>query len=344
MPGPAELLRALPKVELHVHLEGTLGRDRIVELAGAAGEPLPRPADELFAFGDLDGFLSFLDWTCRLVRDRDQAERVAYDFASRAHRDGTHYAEVIVNPGHWRDWPTPDLVDALAAGFDRAVSDGLTDCRLLLSVLREQSGDEALALVRWMADERPPRVLGLSVDGNEARAGRTGPRFAPAFRLARAEGFGCVAHAGESSGPEGVVDALDLLEVDRIDHGVRAAEDPGLVARLAGAGVVLDVCLTSNLTMLYETFDDHPLEQLLAAGVPVTLNTDDPGYLGIDLTGEFELASTRLGWSIDVAVERVRTAIDAAFCEQERVAELHRLLDEFVARHAHGRLDRRAWT
>ena len=240
---------------------------------------------------------------------------------------------MIVNPTHWRTWRTPELIAALAAGFDRAVSEGLADCRLLLSVLREQSGEDALALVRWMADDRPPRVLGLSVDGNEARAGRTGPRFAPAFRLARAEGFGCVAHAGESSGPEGVVDALDLLEVDRIDHGVRAAEDPALVARLARAGVVLDVCLTSNLTMLYETLDAHPLRQLLAAGVPVTLNTDDPGYLDIDLTGEFELASTALGWSTDVAVDRVRTAIDASFCEQERVVELHRELDDFVARH-----------
>ena len=334
----------MPKAELHVHLEGTLGRDRIVELAAAAGEPLPRPPDELFAFGDLDGFLSFLDWTCRLVHDRDQAERVAYDFAARAHADGTRYAEVIVNPTHWRTWRTADLVEALGAGFDRAMSDGLADCRLLLSVLREQSSDEALALVRWMADDRPSRVLGLSVDGNEARAGRTGPRFAPAFRLARAEGFGCVAHAGESSGPEGVVDALDLLEVDRIDHGVRAVEDPALVARLARAGVVLDVCLTSNLTMLYETIDAHPLQRLIAAGVPVTLNTDDPAYLGIDLTGEFELASTALGWSTDVAVERVRAAIDASFCEPERVAELHRELDEFAARHPDTTLDRRAVT
>jgi adenosine deaminase len=334
----------MPKVELHVHLEGTLGRERIVELAAAAGEPLPRPADDLFAFGDLDGFLSFLDWTCRLVRDRDQAEGVAYDFAARAHADGTRYAEVIVNPTHWRTWRTADLVAALAAGFDRAASDGLTDCRLLLSVLREQSGEDALALVRWMADDRPPRVLGLSIDGNEARAGRTGPRFAPAFLLARAEGFGCVAHAGESSGPEGVIDAVDLLEVDRIDHGVRAAEDPALVARLARAGVVLDVCVTSNLTMLYATFDEHPLAQLIAAGVPVTLNTDDPAYLGIDLTGEFELASARLGWPVDAAMERVRTAIDASFCEPERAAQLHRELDEFATRHPTTAIDSRAAT
>jgi adenosine deaminase len=246
-------------------------------------------------------------------------------------RDGTHYAEVIVNPMHWRRWTVGQLTAAFSEGFERAAADGLADCRMLLSLLREQSRDEALALVRWMADARPSRVVGLSVDGNEARAGRTGPRFAPAFRLARAEGFGCVAHAGESSGPEGVRDALDLLEVHRVDHGVRAAEDPSLVARLAEECVVLDVCLTSNLTMLYERVEDHPLGSLLARGVPVTLNTDDPAYLGTDLTNEFVVASQWLGWSSDDAVARVRTAIDASFCEADRARSLHRAVDDFVA-------------
>jgi adenosine deaminase len=326
-------LRALPKVELHVHLEGTFEAYRIAELAAAAGEALPRQLDRLFEFTDLDAFLGFLDWTCGLVRDDEQAERVAYDFAVRADRDGTRYAEVIVNPTHWRAWDRGKLVAALAAGFDRAEADGLTDCRLLLSVLRGQSGDEALALARWMAEQRPPRVVGLSVDGNEARAGRTGERFAPAFRLARAEGFGCVAHAGESSGPEGVLDALDLLRVHRVDHGVRAAEAPALVARLAGAGVPLDVCLSSNVMTLYETLAEHPIAHLVDAGVPITLNTDDPAFLGVDLTGEFVLASTRLGWSIADAATFVRTAVDAAFCEPGRATLLHRALDEFVAAH-----------
>ena len=144
-----------PKVELHLHLEGTLGAARIVELAAAAGEPLPWHVDELFAFDGLEGFLAFLDWTCSLVRDPDVAEQVAYDCAARADRERTRYAEVIVNPTHWRGWRVGDLVTALATGFDRAAADGLTDCRLLLSLDREQSEDDAVALVRWMADVRP---------------------------------------------------------------------------------------------------------------------------------------------------------------------------------------------
>jgi len=329
----SDLLRAMPKVELHVHLEGSFDVDRIVELAAAAGEALPRSREQLFEFVDLDAFLDFLSWTCGLVRNPDQTESLAYDFAARAHRDGTRYSEVIVNPTHWHAWAVGDLVAAIAAGFDRAVADGLADCRLLVSLSRDQPGEEALTLVRWMADRRPSRVVGVSIDGNEERSGRTGERFAPAFELARSEGFGCVAHAGESSGPEGVEDALDLLHVDRIDHGVRAAEDPALVERLADAGVPLDICLTSNITILYGALDEHPIGQLLSAGVPITLNTDDPAYLGVDLTGEFALAATRLGWSLADATARVRTAIDSAFCEPDCALALHRSLDEFVAGH-----------
>ncbi|MEX2267875.1 MAG: adenosine deaminase [Acidimicrobiia bacterium] len=258
---------------------------------------------------------------------------MAYDFAARAHRDGTHYAEVIVNPTHWRAWDLRELVAALSAGFDRAVADGLAECHLVLSLSREQSGDDALALARWMAEQRPPRVVGLSIDGNEAHVGRTGERFAPAFQLARAEGFGCVAHAGESSGPEGVVDALDLLHVDRIDHGVRAVEDPALVGRLAEVGVPLDVCLSSNLTIMYGTFERHPIQRLLDAGVQVTLNTDDPAFLSVDLTGEYWLAANQLGWTLADAAARVRTAIDAAFCAPERAATLRRALDDSLAAH-----------
>jgi adenosine deaminase len=326
----ADAVRALPKVELHVHLEGTLEAPRIAELARDAGEPLHRADRDLFAFEHFDGFLEFLDWTCGLVRTREQLEAVAYDFAQRAHHDGTRYAEVIVNPTHWPHWELAALVAAISDGFVRAKRDGLADCRLLLSLLRSQSSDDAMALVRWMADVRPSLVVGLSVDGNEARTGPTGPRFAPAFALARAEGFGCAAHAGESSGPEGVVDALEQLRVDRIDHGVRAIEDPALVDRLARSAVVLDVCLTSNVTMMYPSLDAHPLPRLLEAGVGVTMNTDDPAYLGIDLTGELALAATTFDWSLDDVVARVRDAIDAAFCDAERAEQLHADVDRYL--------------
>jgi adenosine deaminase len=328
-PPSATWLRALPKVELHVHLEGTLSAARIAGLAAEAGEPLPRPLDRLFRFEDLSSFLEFLDWTCHLIATPEQAAAVAYEYATRAAADGIVYAEVIINPTHWSAWELGPLVEALTAGFERAESDGLAECHLLLSILRQQPAEEAEAMVAWMGRHRPRRVLGLSIDGNEARAGRTGPRFARAYREAAEHGFGRTAHAGESSGPDGVRDAIELLGVQRIDHGVRAVEDPQLVRRLIDDHITLNVCLSSNLVHLYPTLGDHPLAALTAAGVPTTLNTDDPGYLGIDLTGELIKAADGLGWTAADAAAVTRRAIDAAFCPPATAERLHAVLDAF---------------
>lgn len=319
-------LRALPKVELHVHLEGTMPASRIATLAAEVGEPLPRPVERLFTFEDLSSFLGFLDWTCRLVRTPELAAAVAYEHAARSAADGIVYAEVIINPTHWSGWDLGELVEAVTVGFERAEADGYTECQLLLSILRAQAGEDALALVEWMGAHRPRRVLGLSIDGDEARAGRTGTRFAAAYERAGAYGFGRTAHAGESSGPEGVRDALDLLHVDRIDHGVRAVDDPDLVRRLVDQDVALNVCVSSNLVHLYPDLASHPIAALLAAGVPITLNTDDPGYLGIDLTGELAKVSAALGWDLDDAAAVTRRAIDAAFCPPATKHRLHALL------------------
>jgi adenosine deaminase len=325
------LVRGLPKVELHVHLEGTLERARIAEIAAEVGEPLPRPVDRLFEFDSLAAFLEFLDWTCSIVRTPELAAQVAYDFAARASRDGTLYAEVIVNPTHWERWHLGELIDALTTGFDRAEADGLAECHLLLSILRAQSGDDALRLVEWMGEHRPRRVLGLSIDGDEARSGRTGPRFAPAYERAGQLGFGRTAHAGESSGAEGVRDALDLLHVDRIDHGVRVIDDPQIVQRLVDDDITLNVCISSNLVHLYPDLSSHPFLALHRAGVPVTLNTDDPGYVGVDLTGEFIKAATAAGWGLAELAGVTRRAIDAAFCPPATAARLRAAVDAYLA-------------
>ena len=146
-------------------------------------------------------------------------------------------------------------------------------------------------------------------------AGRTGPRFSRAYAIAGDAGLGRTAHAGESSGPAGVVDALDLLGADRIDHGIRAIEDPDLVARLAAEGVTLNVCVTSNCRRMYPSVHAHPIGALLDAGVACTLNTDDPAPMACTLTGEYQLVADALGWDLADAAAVARRAVDAAFCE-----------------------------
>ncbi len=325
-----EQVRAVPKIELHIHLEGTFRPDRVVELAAMAGEEPPRPVDRLFEVDNLADFLETLDWVCGLVRDEPTAEQVAYDFATYAHDQGIVYAEVIVNPTHWSGLTTAELFSACARGFDRAQADGLGDFRLLPSILRQQSEQEARQLVEWIEGAGLDRIVGLSIDGNEEAAGRTGPRFAPAYAHAARIGLGRTAHAGESSGAEGVRDAIELLGVSRIDHGVRCIEDPEVLDIVLNRGVTLNFCLTSNCTLLYSSLDEHPIRALAAADVHFTINTDDPETLGVSLCSELVLAAEHLDWSLSGLVAAQHRAVDAAFCSEADKQALRALIDQTV--------------
>jgi adenosine deaminase len=319
----------MPKVEVHLHLEGCLDHDEIVRLAREAGEPLPRAAEDLFDVKGLGPFLQFLDWCGGLVHTADQLARLAYQLAQRQHRSGCGYTDVIVNPTHWAHFrrDLDGLVDGLDAGFRAAEDDGLTAIGLCLSLLRSQSAAAADELVDWMIERRRPRVVGLSIDGDERVAGRTGARFAAAFRRARAAGFGMTVHAGESSGPQGVRDAIDLLVADRIDHGVRAIEDPGLVAELAHRRIPLGICPGTNLRSgLYPDRARHPLDQLRRAGVPVSVNTDDPASLATTLEDELVLVQQAYGWEDTVVFDVVDTAIEASFADPDRKQALRTAL------------------
>jgi adenosine deaminase len=194
---------------------------------------------------------------------------------------------------------------------------------LCVSLLRTQSSDAAAELVDTLVALRHPRVVALSIDGNEAAAGRTGPRFAEAFRRAGAAGLRRTVHAGESSGPEGIRDAIELLGADRIDHGVRAIEDPELVELLVDRQIPLGICPTSNLALgVYASIEAHPIDRLRRAGVAVSINTDDPVLLGASLVGEYALCSRAFGWSDDTLRALARTSIDASFASADIKARL----------------------
>jgi len=324
----AAAIQALPKAEVHVHLEGCFEPADIARLAAESGETLPRPVDTLFDMTGLDltAFLELLDWSCRLVRTPKQLARAAYAFAQREAQSGVGYADLIVNPTHWSAWRTrlDDFVDALDAGLSEAEADGLTPVGLCVSLLRQQSASEALELVEWLLARRHPRVVALSIDGNEAAAGRTGPRFSDAFKRASDAGLHRTVHAGESSGPEGVRDALDYLYAERIDHGIRVIDDPLLVAELAEKRVPLNVCPGSNVQLgLYPDRQSHPFDALRLAGVPVSINTDDPALMHADLVSEYAATAQTYNWDMPVVRQIARTSIEASFCD----ADLrHRLL------------------
>lgn len=326
-------VRVLPKAEIHVHLEGCFEVEDLARLAQAAGEPLPRPPERLLDLSGLglSAFLEFLDWSCGLVRTPSQLARAAYAFAAREAAAGVRYADVIVNPTHWPAWRhrLDAFIDGLDAGFREAEQDGLTPVGVCLSLLRQQSASEAIELVDWMLQRRHPRLVALSIDGNEAAAGRTGPRFAAAFQRAAEGGLHRTVHAGESSGPEGVRDAIDLLRAERIDHGVRASEDAALVAELAERRIPLDICPGTNLHLgLYPDRQSHPLDALRRAGVLVSINTDDPAFQRTSVVAEYLAAQAAYGWPDDVLRDIARTSIAASFCDDDRK---RRLLAELAA-------------
>jgi adenosine deaminase len=162
------------------------------------------------------------------------------------------------------------------------------------------------------------------------RPAERAPKFEATYEMAAGLGLGRTVHAGESSGPEGVRDALDYLHVDRIDHGVRAIEDDEVVERLAREQVTLNVCPSSNVMLgLYPHLEAHPLGSLRAASIPITINSDDPASMQLTLSGEFVDIGATLGWSVDDVVLTTDTAIRAAFCDASHKRDLHNLLEPF---------------
>ena len=310
-------IRQIPKLEMHVHLEGTFDLDTICGLAEKHGVPLPRPRSALISFTGLADFLELLDWICSLVRDQEDVCLLARRFAAYAQEQGIVYAEVIVNPTHWKNIPLESLLAGVLKGFEEAWQAGLPDCRLLVSLRRDQSDDSAHRTVDWVLAHRHPRLLGLSVDGDERLARDSNRRFGPLLQQARAAGLGVTIHAGESSGPEGVAAALDQAGACRIDHGVRAVEDPALVERLRREQIPLNVCLTSNVLGGLYTEHTHPLKQLYDSGIPVTLSTDDPRLLDVTLCQELEKAAVLYGWTEADVVRLQEHAVMAAFCSAE---------------------------
>ena len=331
-PPTFDRLRALPKAEVHAHLEGCFEPGVLEQWAAQARVLMPRPRERLFEFAGLADFLHFLDWACGLASTRERLAELSYGYSKRLADGGAGYADVIVNPTHWPAWHgrLPEMLDAIDAGLTAAEQDGLPPVSLCVSLLRTQSSDAAIELVDTLVALRHPRVVALSIDGNEAAAGRTGPRFADAFRRAGAAGLRRTVHAGESSGPEGVRDAIELLGADRIDHGVRAIEDPEVIQLLVDRQIPLGICPTSNLKLgVYDSIQDHPIDRLRRAGVAVSINTDDPVLLGASLVGEYALCSKAFEWTDGDLRALARNSIDASFANTDVKARLTRALSSW---------------
>jgi adenosine deaminase len=324
-PADRAFIVGLPKCEVHLHLEGCLRPSMVAEAARRQGvDPHPAIVGDRARVDDLPALLSYLDWSCRLIDRADLLSTLAYETAMRVTASGTRHIDVIVNPTHWPRWfhRLGPMVDALDSGFAEAEADGYATATLCISLKRSQSRDQALELVEWMLEVRHRRISGLSIDGDESSGSFT-ERFREAFQMARRGGLHRCAHAGESSGAQGVRDAVDVLGAERVDHGIRCVEDRALVGELAARRIPLDICPTSNVILgVAPDLASHPVEPLRRAGVPVSINTDDPAIYGIDLADEYYRCAGAFGWSRADVAAMARTSIESSFASDDRRAEL----------------------
>ena len=278
------LLRAMPKAELHLHIEGTLEPELIFELAQKNGLHLAYDSvDALraaYAFTDLQSFLDIYYAGASVLLHESDFEAMAMAYFRRAAADHVVHAEIFFDPQTHtaRGVPMGTVVRGLAAASARAERELGLSSGLILCFLRHLSEEDALATLQQALPYRA-HLIGVGLDSSER--GHPPSKFRRVFAEARALGLHAVAHAGEEGPPEYIEEALDLLHAERIDHGVRCVESPALVERLAREGIALTVCPLSNLKLrVFDRLADHNLADLLHRGIRATINSDDPAYFG----------------------------------------------------------------
>ncbi|MCB9574294.1 MAG: adenosine deaminase [Kofleriaceae bacterium] len=320
------LIRRIPKVELHLHIEGTLEPEMVFELAAKHGVTLPfASVDALRAaydFHDLQSFLDLYYAGCDVLRDEDDFHAMTMAYLRRAHADNVVHAEIFFDPQTHtaRGVPMGVVIGGIRRALDDARRDlGLTS-ELILCFLRHLSEDDAFATLEAALPYRDAFV-GVGLDSGER--GNPPSKFERVFARARELGLRPVAHAGEEGPAAYIHEALDLLKVVRVDHGVRCDDDPDLVARLARDRVPLTVCPLSNVKLcVYPDMKAHNLARLLAAGVCVTVNSDDPAYFGGYMVDNYRAVCAALPIGAAEVVQLAANAVEASWLPPTRKAEL----------------------
>lgn len=331
-----ELACAMPKAELHVHIEGTLEPGLAFALARRNGLTLPY-ADEAalkaaYAFDSLQSFLDLYYACADVLRTADDFRDLMLAYLARAAADHVVHAEIFFDPQTHtaRGIPFPTVLDGLAEGLKQGRARWGISGRLILCFLRHLSEDEAFATLAE-AEPHLDRIDGFGLDSSER--GHPPSKFARVFARCRALGKPVVAHAGEEGPPAYIVEALDLLGAARIDHGVRALEDAALVERLVRDGVPLTVCPLSNLRLcVFRDMREHTLGRLLAAGAKVTLNSDDPAYFGGYLNDNLRAVQAAFNFDSKTWYRLARNSFEASFAgDDEKAGWIARLDACFVA-------------
>jgi len=331
----AAFIAALPKAELHLHIEGSLEPELMFELARRNGIAIPfATVDDVraaYAFSNLQDFLDIYYQGMGVLQTEQDFYDLTAAYLARAHADGVRHAEIFFDPqGHTaRGIPFATVIGGITRALDDAQARYDMSSRLIMCFLRHLSEEEAEATL----DEARPwldRIDGVGLDSSEV--GHPPAKFQRVFARARDLGLRLVAHAGEEGPPEYVHEALDLLGVDRIDHGNRSLEDKALVARLADDAMCLTVCPLSNLKLcVVDDMTAHPLKTMLDAGLLATVNSDDPSYFGGYVNANYTAVADALDLSRDELVTLARNSFLGAFLDDDAKARHLAAIDAYAA-------------
>ena len=317
MQSATDYIRGLPKAELHVHIEGTLEPELKFQLAKKHGIVLQHASVEdlrrAYRFANLQAFLDIYYDGAAVLRDADDFHSLAQAYLHKAHAQGVVHAEIFFDPQTHtaRGIALATVLDGLRRACARAEQELGISSRLILCFLRHLSADEAM---RTLEEALPHKDAIAAVGLDSSELGHPPAKFSAVFARARREGFLAVAHAGEEGPPAYIVEALDVLKVRRIDHGVHCEEDPALLERLARERVPLTVCPLSNVKLkVFEQIESHNLRRLLERGLCVTVNSDDPAYFGGYVLENYLAVERGLGLSRDDLTLLARNSIEASF-------------------------------
>jgi adenosine deaminase len=327
-------ITGLPKAELHLHIEGSLEPEMMVDLARRNRVTIPFATVEevraAYDFSRLQDFLDIYYAGADVLRTEQDFHDLALAYFDRAAADGVVHAEIFFDPQTHTDRGIPFQVvaDGLLAGMAAAEAKHGMTAKLILCFLRHLDEDAAFATLK-AADPWLDRIAGIGLDSSEL--GHPPEKFARVFAAAGAMGLKRVTHAGEEGPPDYVWQALDVLAIDRLDHGNRALEDPVLTARLARSGMTLTVCPLSNLKLcVVPDMAAHPIDAMLRAGLRATINSDDPAYFGGYIADNYRAAAVARGLSRDDLVLLARHSLLGSFLPHDMVAAHLARLDAYA--------------
>jgi adenosine deaminase len=331
----SHFIAGLPKAELHLHIEGSLEPELMFALAQRNAVAIPYASvDEVraaYAFSNLQDFLDIYYAGADVLRTRQDFHDLALAYFERAAADGVVHAEIMFDPQTHTDRGIAfaEVIEGLLSAMRVAESELGVTSQLILSFLRHLSEEAAFATLE-AAEPWLDRIAAVGLDSSEV--GHPPAKFARVFAAARAKGLKITAHAGEEGPPAYVHEALDLLGVDRIDHGNRALEDEALVTRLVEEGMTLTVCPLSNLKLcVVDDLADHPLDRMLALGLKATVDSDDPAYFGGYIGDNYRAVAQARGLSREDLVQLARNSFTGSFLPPEAVAAYVERLEAYAA-------------